>query len=63
MDLANYILLNHAAALDMIETAKEDGENYEFELSALMAALYADPELSEYSESEIQAAVAELINE
>ena len=63
MDLQYYIQLTYAGQLSIIEMAKDSADEYEFELSTLMAALYTDPELSEYSESELQAAVMELISD
>ena len=62
--LQNYIMLCHGRGVANLREIKDNnGEIDEFELSGLVTALYVDPELSRYSEGELQAAVMKLITE
>lgn len=64
MDLVNLIRLTHGAGLNAaIEASYESEESAEYEASMLMAALYVDDTFNEYTEAELQAAIAEAINE
>lgn len=64
MDLVNLIRLTHGAGLNsVIEASYESEESAEYEASMLMAALYVDDTFNEYTEAELQTAIAEAINE
>lgn len=63
MNLINLIWMLHPQGINSLLTARDNGENYNYELSALMAGLYADNELSEYTDGELQSAVSEIMTD
>ena len=64
-DFTNLIRLTLPAALDDAITAAQDGtpEDAEYEFSYLFGAILNDDTFNGYSPEEIQAAIAEAINE
>lgn len=64
-EIITLLWLAHPAALnDAITAAREESpEDAEYELSSLFSAILADDTFNGYSSEEIEAAVAEAINE
>lgn len=64
-NIINLIKLTHPAALNAAIFAAENETAEEAEAAAdeLLAALYLDDTFNEYTESELNAAIAEAINE
>ena len=61
--LINLIWSIHGTGINSVLTAVECGDNPEYEISALLAALLADDTFSEYTDKELSAAISEIINE
>lgn len=64
-EIISLIWLTHPTALnDAITAAREESpEDAEAELSTLLTALLVDDTFNEYTENELQAAIAEAISE
>lgn len=60
MDLINLIWLTHPGGVNTILTAIDCGDGPEYDTALLLGCLLADPEFSEYSEGELQAAICEI---
>ena len=61
MDLINFIWLVYPAGVNTILTAIDCGDDPEYDAASLLGCLLDDPEFSEYSENELQAAISEII--
>ena len=62
-EIINLIRLTHPAALNEAIEAVENGTDIDEAAADLMAALYTDDTFNEYSEEQLTAAIAEMINE
>lgn len=62
-EIINLIRLTHPAALNEAIEAVENGTDIDEAAADLMAALYTDDTFNDYTDTELQTAVAEVITE
>ena len=62
-EIINLIRLTHPTALNEAIEAVENGTDVYEAAADLMAALYTDDTFNDYSEEQLTAAIAEMINE
>lgn len=62
-EIINLIRLTHPTALNEAIEAVENGTDIDEAAADIMAALYTDDTFNEYSEEQLTAAIAEMINE
>ena len=62
-EIINLIRLTHPAALNEAIEAVENGTDLDETAADLMAVLYTDDTFNDYSEEQLTAAIAEMINE
>ena len=62
-EIATLIRLTHPTALNEAIEAVENGTDIDEAAADLMAALYTDDTFNDYSEEQLTAAIAEMINE
>lgn len=62
-EIISLIWLTHPTALNDAISAVEDGTDIDEAAAELVTALYTDDTFNEYSDDELQAAIAEAINE
>lgn len=62
-EIINLIRLTHPTALNEAIEAVENGTDIDEAAADLMAALYTDDTFNDYSEEQLTAAIAEMINE